>query len=80
MRHHGTLTGPTRAKPSSAPVSNWSVPVIGAARGTAHVDPDPGSTDTIRSESGWGDADNNRPDTSSAETVSGNEIRPSRYR
>ena len=25
--------------------------------GTAHVDPDPGVTDTIKSKLGWGDAD-----------------------
>jgi hypothetical protein len=26
-------------------------------RGTAHVDPDPGVTDTIKSKLGWGDSD-----------------------
>ena len=26
-------------------------------RGTAHVDPDPGMTDTIKSKLGWGDTD-----------------------
>lgn len=26
-------------------------------RGTAHVDPDPGMTDTIKSKLGWGDSD-----------------------
>lgn len=46
--------------------------VIEVEHGEAHVDPDPGLTDTIRSELGWGEDDegNSRLETSSIETVS----------
>ncbi|MFC4359864.1 PRC-barrel domain containing protein [Halobium salinum] len=31
--------------------------IVSVEHGTAHVDPDPGLTDTIKSKLGWGDAD-----------------------
>lgn len=54
--------------------------VISVEHGNAHVDPDPGLTDAIRSKLGWGNADedNYQLDASSIETVSDNEIHLSR--
>ena len=54
--------------------------VTSVEHGKAHVDPDPGLADTIRSKLGWGDADedNYQLDASSIESVSDNEIRLSR--
>ena len=54
--------------------------VISVEHGKAHVDPDPGLTDTIRSKLGWGDADEDsyQLETTSIETVSDDEIRLSR--
>ncbi|WP_418285267.1 PRC-barrel domain containing protein [Halorubrum sp. DTA46] len=54
--------------------------VTSVEHGTAHVDPDPGLTDTIRSKLGWGDADEDsyQLDTESIETVSDDEIRLNR--
>jgi hypothetical protein len=50
--------------------------VIEVKQGTAHVEPDPGLTDTIKSKMGWGesDADTYRLDADGIERVSGNEI------
>ena len=50
--------------------------VTSVEHGTAHVDPDPGLTDTIRSKLGWGDADEDsyQLDAESIETVSDDEI------
>lgn len=50
--------------------------VTSVEHGTAHVDPDPGLTDTIRSKLGWGDADEDsyQLDIESVETVSDDEI------
>lgn len=50
--------------------------VTSVEHGTAHVDPDPGLTDTIRSKLGWGDADEDsyQLDAGSIETVSDDEI------
>lgn len=54
--------------------------VTSVEHGKAHVDPDPGLTDTIRSKLGWGDADEDsyELDASSIETVTDDEIRLSR--
>lgn len=54
--------------------------VVNVEHGKAHVDPDPGLTDTIRSTLGWGDDDQEDYvlDTSSIETVSDSEIHLSR--
>lgn len=54
--------------------------VMSVEHGKAHVDPDPGLTDTLRSKLGWGDADEDdyRLDTSSIAAVSDDEIRLSR--
>lgn len=54
--------------------------VTSVEHGKAHVDPDPGLTDTIRSKLGWGkdDVENYRLDSSSIERVSDNEIHLSR--
>lgn len=50
--------------------------VIEVDHGQAHVEPDPGLTDTIRSKLGWGegDEDSYQLDASSIETISDNEI------
>ncbi|RAW44618.1 PRC-barrel domain containing protein [Halorubrum sp. 48-1-W] len=54
--------------------------VMSVEHGSAHVDPDPGLADTIRSKLGWGDADEDdfQLDTSSIAAVSDDEIRLSR--
>lgn len=45
--------------------------------GTAHVDPDPGITDSIRSTLGWGDADEETYslDDSNVESITDDEVR-----
>ncbi len=50
--------------------------VIEVHRGTAHVEPDPGLTDAIRSKLGWGDSNEGfyRLDANSIERVYDNEI------
>lgn len=54
--------------------------VIEVEHGKAHVEPDPGLTDTIRSKLGWGDSDEEsyQLDGSNIETASDNEIHLSR--
>ncbi|MFC5970357.1 PRC-barrel domain containing protein [Halomarina salina] len=54
--------------------------VVEVAGGTAHVDPDPGMTDTVRSKLGLGDADGDTfaIDESSVEAITDDEIRISR--
>lgn len=54
--------------------------VVKVEHGKAHVDPDPGLTDTIRSKLGWGDDDQDDYvlNTSSIERVSDDEIHLSR--
>lgn len=54
--------------------------VVAVEHGQAHLDPDPGLTDTIRSKLGWGNDDDEsfRLDNSSIESVSDNEIHLSR--
>ncbi|WP_265110051.1 PRC-barrel domain containing protein [Halosolutus halophilus] len=46
-------------------------------RGTAHVKPDPGMTDTIKSKLGWGDADDETYalDADSVERITDDEVR-----
>lgn len=50
--------------------------VVNVEHGKAHVDPDPGLTDTVRSKMGWGDDDEEdyQLDASSVDTVSDSEI------
>lgn len=47
------------------------------SRGTAHVDPDPGITDEVKSSLGWGDRDEDTfpLDESDVETVTDDEVR-----
>ncbi|GAB7011681.1 PRC-barrel domain containing protein [Halorubrum trueperi] len=54
--------------------------VVNVEHGKAHVDPDPGLTDRIRSKLGWGEADEGDYvlDSSSIERVSDGEIHLSR--
>lgn len=54
--------------------------VVKVEHGRAHVDPDPGLTDTIRSKLGWGEDDDEDYvlDASSIDTVSDKEIHLSR--
>lgn len=54
--------------------------VVNVEHGKAHVDPDPGLADTIRSKLGWGDDDEEDYvlNTSSIETISDDEIHLSR--
>ncbi|KDS91003.1 hypothetical protein FK85_07445 [Halorubrum saccharovorum] len=54
--------------------------VTNVEHGKAHVDPDPGLADTIRSKLGWGDDDEEDYvlNTSSIETVTDDEIHLSR--
>ncbi|MFP8951501.1 PRC-barrel domain containing protein [Natrialbaceae archaeon A-arb3/5] len=45
--------------------------------GTAHVDPDPGMTDTIKSKLGWGDVDEEtyELDDTNVEAITDDEVR-----
>jgi sporulation protein YlmC with PRC-barrel domain len=45
--------------------------------GTAHIDPDPGMTDTIKSKLGWGDTDEETYplDDDNVESITDDEIR-----
>jgi sporulation protein YlmC with PRC-barrel domain len=54
--------------------------VIEVEHGTAHVEPDPGVTDTVRSKLGWGegDEDSYELDTGNIESISDDEIHLSR--
>ena len=49
--------------------------------GTAHVDPDPGMTDTIKSKLGWGDTDEETYalDDTNVESITDDEIRLERF-
>lgn len=51
--------------------------VVDADNATAHVEPDPGLTDEIAAELGWGDADEEtyQLDNDAVETVTDDEIR-----
>lgn len=51
--------------------------VVDVQHGTAHVDPDPGLTDSIMSKLGWADRDEDtyQLDSSAIETVTDDEIR-----
>jgi hypothetical protein len=51
--------------------------VVEVSAGTAHVDPDPGLTDSIMSKLGWGERDEStyRLDPAKIETVTDEEIR-----
>lgn len=48
--------------------------------GTAHVDPDPGMTDTIKSKLGWGDTDEETYplDASNVESITDDQVRLAR--
>jgi hypothetical protein len=51
--------------------------VVKVQHGKAHVDPDPGLTDTIMAKLGWGDQDEEtyELDSSIIESVTGDEVR-----
>ena len=51
--------------------------VVEVERGTAHVDPDPDLTDTIKSKLGWGESDEEtyRLEASRIDTVTDDEVR-----
>lgn len=51
--------------------------VVDVQHGTAHVDPDPGLTDSIMSKLGWADSDEEtyQLDSSAIESVTDDEIR-----
>jgi sporulation protein YlmC with PRC-barrel domain len=52
--------------------------VIEVKQGIAHIDPDPGITEKLKSKLGWGDEDDTetyRLDEDSIEAVTSNEIR-----
>jgi len=50
--------------------------VVEVEHGTAHVEPDPGITDTIKSKLGWGDSDEDtyRLDSNNVEKISDDKI------
>jgi hypothetical protein len=54
--------------------------VVSVEHGTAHVDPDPGLTEAVRSKLGWGEADEEtyQLDTATIQSVTDDEIRLSR--
>lgn len=80
MRDNETLTEDDEGKNVVNSSGDQIGRVVNVEHGRAHVDPDPGLTDTIRSKLGWGEDDEEdyMLDSSSIETVSDNEIRLSR--
>jgi len=50
--------------------------VVEVEHGTAHVEPDPGITDTIKSKLGWGDSDEDtyRLDSNNVEKISDDKV------
>ncbi len=51
--------------------------ITGVEHGTAHVDPDPGITDSVRSKLGWGDADEDTYalDDDNVDSITDDEVR-----
>lgn len=81
MEDNVTLTEADEGKEVINADGNQIGRVVKVERGRAHVDPDPGLTDTIRSKLGWGKDDDDEDyvlNTSSIDTVSDDEIHLSR--
>lgn len=72
-----TLTESDEGKPVVNTSGDKIGRVVEVQAGTAHVDPDPGLTETIMSKLGWGDTDEEtyRLETSTIEAVTDDEIR-----
>ncbi|MDZ5809930.1 PRC-barrel domain containing protein [Halorubrum sp. AD140] len=80
MQDKSTLTADDEGKNVINSEGDQVGRVIKVEHGSAHVDPDPGLTDTLRSKLGWGkdDEDNYLLDSSSIERISDDEIHLSR--
>lgn len=76
MRDHVTLTEEDEGKKVQSAAGDTVGRVTGVEDGQAHVDPDPGLTDSIRSRLGWGDDDGDDYvlDASSIESVTDDAI------
>lgn len=77
MRDHVTLTDEDEGKDVLNAVGDTVGRVTAVENERAHVDPDPGLTDSIRSKLGWGDddGDDHVLDASSIESVTDDAIR-----
>lgn len=71
-----TLTSDDEGKPVMNADGDQVGRVITVEHGRAHVDPDPGLSDAIRSKLGWGETDGEQYelDADSVQTVSDDEI------
>ena len=81
MADDKTLTDADQGKVVKNADSHEVGRVIEVKNGTAHVEPDPDLTDTIRSKLGWGGSDPDdtyRLDSSHIDTITGDEIRLNR--
>jgi hypothetical protein len=77
MQDDTTLTSTDEGKDVVNATGDTIGRVIEVQHGTAHVDPDPGLTDSIMSKLGWAESDEDtyQLDSSAIETVTDDEIR-----
>ncbi|WP_138007328.1 PRC-barrel domain containing protein [Halalkalirubrum salinum] len=80
MRNNVTLTDEDEGKNVINNNGETLGRVVQVEHGTAHVKPDPGLTDSIKSKLGWGESDEDtyRLDASNVESISDDEIHLSR--
>lgn len=80
MRDDTTLTEEDEGKTVVNTTGDEVGRVMEVEHGKAHVEPDPGLTDSIKSKLGWGDHDEDtyQLDADSVETISDDEIRLNR--
>ena len=76
MQDDTTLTSADEGKDVVNATGDKIGRVVEVQHGTAHVDPDPGLTDSIMSKLGWADSDEDtyQLDSSAIETVTDDEI------
>jgi len=77
MQDDTTLTSADEGKDVVNATGDTIGRVVEVQHGTAHVDPDPGLTDSIMSKLGWAESDEDtyQLDSSAIETVTDDEIR-----
>jgi hypothetical protein len=77
MQDDTTLTSADEGKDVVNATGDTIGRVVEVQHGTAHVDPDPGLTDSIMSKLGWAESDEDtyQLDSSNIETVTNDEIR-----
>lgn len=77
MQDDTTLTESDKGKDVINATGETIGRVVDVQHGTAHVDPDPGLTDTIMSKLGWSESDEDtyQLDSSAIDSVTDDEIR-----